>query len=152
MPRMALADETWITLECVMLSKGCRKWKNNRMVMEAILWKLRTGAPWRDIPLDFCSWKTAYNKFNRWSKHGLWKGFFFAYEKKLIQSGRSETEVTLELISMQLELGLVKKEQLDPRVADLLQKYICVPMRMEIQLILKSLGVTSASSKLHQSS
>lgn len=39
--------------------------------MEAILWKLRTGAPWRDIPEELRSWKTAYSRFNRGSKTGL---------------------------------------------------------------------------------
>lgn len=55
--------------------------------METILWKLRTGAPWRNIPEELRSWKTAYNRFNRWSKNGLWKNFFLAYEKKLIRNG-----------------------------------------------------------------
>ncbi|EPF52760.1 hypothetical protein NM2007461_2167 [Neisseria meningitidis 2007461] len=51
-----------------MKAHGCHQWKNDRTVMEAILWKLRTGAPWRDIPIELGSWKTAYNRFNRWSK------------------------------------------------------------------------------------
>ena len=43
--------------------------------MEAILWKLKTGAAWRDIPEDLCPWKTAYNRFNRWAMKGLWDKF-----------------------------------------------------------------------------
>jgi Putative transposase of IS4/5 family (DUF4096) len=152
MARIALTDENWAELQEVMKNKGCHRWKNDRIVMEAIIWKLRTGSQWRDIPTELGPWKTAFNKFNRWSKKGLWKGFFFAYEEKLIQSGLSLTEVTLELISMQVELGVVKKRQLDAPVAALLQKYTCAPMRMEIRLILKSLGVMSVISKLRQSS
>ena len=49
---------------------------NDRDVMEAILLKLRTGAPWRDIPVSLCSWKTAYNRFNRWAAKGVWDDFF----------------------------------------------------------------------------
>jgi transposase len=45
-------------------------------MMEAILWKLRTGAPWRDVPSEFCPSKTAYNRFNHWAAKGLWADFF----------------------------------------------------------------------------
>ena len=45
--------------------------KNSRNIMEAILWKLRTGATWRDIPQEFCPWQTAYNRFNRWASKPL---------------------------------------------------------------------------------
>ena len=43
--------------------------------MEGIIWKPRTGAPWRDIPSELCTWQLAYDKFNCWAKKGLWDGF-----------------------------------------------------------------------------
>ncbi len=46
-------------------------WTQLQEVMEGILWKLRTGAPWRDIPKEFCSWETAYGRFNIWAAKGL---------------------------------------------------------------------------------
>ena len=113
MARIALTDELWEQLEHTMKQHGCYITKNTRTVMEAILWKLRTGAPWRDIPEELVSWKTAYNRFNRWSENGLWENFFLAYEKKLIQNGYSSTEATYAVTNMQVELGLVKIEQLD---------------------------------------
>ena len=85
MARIALTDELWEQLQHTMKQHGFYITKNTRTVMEAILWKLRTGAPWRDIPEELISWKTAYNRFNRWSENGLWQNFFLAYEKKLIQ-------------------------------------------------------------------
>lgn len=93
MARIALTDELWAQLHHTMKAHGCHQWKNDRTVMEAILWKLRTGAPWRDIPIELGSWKTAYNRFNRWSKKGLWQNFFLTYEKKLTKNGYSSTEV-----------------------------------------------------------
>ncbi|SDE19485.1 Putative transposase of IS4/5 family [Psychrobacter pacificensis] len=116
--------------------------------MEAILWKLRTGAPWRDIPEELCSWKTAYSRFNRWSKTGLWENFFLAYEKKLIRNGYSQTEAMFAVTSMQVELGVVQIEQLDEAVAAQLQRYTYPVMPMDIRSILKSLGVTSTTVKL----
>ena len=133
--------------------------------MEAILWKLRTGAPWRDIPTELGSWKTAYNRFNRWSKKGLWQNFFLIYEKKqhdneqaqqatidyekkLTKNGYSSTEVMYGVINMQVELGVVSIEQLDKAVAETRQKYTYVWTRMEIRSILKSLGVTCTTVKL----
>ena len=112
MPRKALNDEVWEQLLSILKRHGCQNRKNNRNVMEAIIWKLRTGSPWRDIPSDFCPWQTAYTRFSRWASKGLWKGFFLKYEEKLIRNGYSSTEAMLGLISMQVELGVATNEQL----------------------------------------
>ena len=44
-----------------MRETGCRATPNNRNIMEAILWKIRTGSTWRDVLGDMCPWETAYN-------------------------------------------------------------------------------------------
>lgn len=140
MAREILTDELWTQLRITLKAKGCREFKNGRKVMEAMLWKLRTGAPWCDIPGELCPWKTAYNRFNRWAEKGLWENFFLAYEAKLIRNGLSPTEVTCALTSIQVELGVVKMWQLaSPEVVQQL-RYTWPPMRMETRSILKSLG------------
>jgi transposase len=108
MTRRVITDAIWQQLQTVMKTKGCHRWNNDREIMEAILWKLRTGAPWRDVPQEFCPWKTAYNRFNRWAAKGLWEDFFLSYEERLIKSGFSSTEVMSALTSMQVELGITK--------------------------------------------
>ena len=70
MARIVLTDELWGQLEPIMKSFGCKSSKNNRNVMEAILWKIRTGAQWREVPVELCPWKTAFNRFNRWAQKG----------------------------------------------------------------------------------
>lgn len=45
----------------------------NRSLVNAILWVLRTGAPWRDLPAYYPKWKTVHTRFLRWSKQGVWK-------------------------------------------------------------------------------
>jgi transposase len=141
MARYFITDEIWSQLEATLRFHGCHRWKNDRNVMEAILWKLRTGAPWRDVPPEFCPWKTAYNRFNRWAAKGLWDAFFLRYEEKLTRNGYSPTEAMFGLISMQVELGVVKEEQLADLAEALPPRYTFAPIRMEIRSILKSLGV-----------
>ena len=57
MPRRILTDFMWEQLQGALQKHGCHQWKNDREIMEAILWKLRTGVPWRDVPTEFCPWK-----------------------------------------------------------------------------------------------
>lgn len=81
-------------------------------------------------------------------KNGFVGEIFLAYEKKLIRNGYSSTEVIYGVTSMQVELGVVKIEQLDEAVAEQLQRYTYPVMPMDIRSILKSLGVTSTTVKL----
>lgn len=74
MTRLFLTDYMWNKLKDLLpLEKGraCRPSRDNRQILEAMIWKLRTGAPWRDIPVEFGSWKTVYTRFFRWSRNGL---------------------------------------------------------------------------------
>ncbi len=41
-------------------------------MINAILWKLRTGAPWRDLPERYGPWKTAHERLRLWTKDGTW--------------------------------------------------------------------------------
>lgn len=53
MARRMLTDEIWSQLQATLESHGCYDTKNSRDVMEGILWKLRVGCPWYDIPEEF---------------------------------------------------------------------------------------------------
>src|SRR5215207_3738613 len=46
--------------------------RDHRTVVEAICWRLRTGAPWRDLPERYGPWQTAYSRFRRWRLAGVW--------------------------------------------------------------------------------
>ncbi|WP_404798758.1 IS5 family transposase [Acinetobacter towneri] len=76
MARTLLTDDIWQQIQDTMRLHGCYCSKNSRNIMEAILWKLRTGATWRDISQELCPWQIAYNRFNRWASKGLWDKFF----------------------------------------------------------------------------
>ena len=147
MARRMITDAIWLQLQSTMESHGCYDTKNSREVMEGILWKLRVGCPWYDIPEEFCPWKTAFNKFNRWAKSGLWSKFFLAYEAKLIRSGYSRTEAMSALTSMRAELEEEPSELSGDLEEDLLQRSTWPVMRMETRSILKSLGVKYTMSQ-----
>lgn len=49
-----------------------RPWRDHRQVVNGVLWRLRTGAPWRDLPERFGSWQTVYERFARWEADGTW--------------------------------------------------------------------------------
>ena len=44
----------------------------HRRVVEGIRWRLRTGAPWRDVPERYGKWQTLYSRFRRWRLMGVW--------------------------------------------------------------------------------
>lgn len=46
--------------------------EDHRKIINGILWKVRTGAPWRDIPERYGSWSTIYSRFRRWRDAGVW--------------------------------------------------------------------------------
>jgi len=71
-----MPDCVWSRLEPVLVLRGVRRIEFLRLRVEGVLWRLRTGAPWRDLPTEFGSWSTVYNFFNRWSQKGLWKFVF----------------------------------------------------------------------------
>lgn len=47
--------------------------KDNRLFVNAVIWIARTGAPWRDLPARFGKWNSVFQRFNRWSKSGVWQ-------------------------------------------------------------------------------
>ena len=73
-PRYALTDPQWDRLRPLLPSPRPtgRPPTDPRQVMDAILWVLHTGAPWRDLPDRFGPWQTAYHRFNRYRKDGTW--------------------------------------------------------------------------------
>ncbi|QEH38932.1 Transposase DDE domain protein [Aquisphaera giovannonii] len=52
--------------------KGGRPWLPHRAMVDGILWILKTGAPWRDLPERYGKWNSVYARFNRWRRDGTW--------------------------------------------------------------------------------
>ena len=62
-----LNDELWSKLREIMLQHRIYDKSNLRMIVEAMLYRMRVGCPWRDLPADFGCWNSIYQQFNRWS-------------------------------------------------------------------------------------
>jgi transposase len=79
MTRTILSDSQWERLRPLLppqKPRTGRPAKDHRPVLEGILWVLRTGAPWRDLPEHpFGPWPTYATRFYRWRKAGIWDGF-----------------------------------------------------------------------------
>jgi transposase len=72
MPRLMLTDDSWKLLSRIMYLTGRIYNKSeHRMTLEGILFRMRTGIPWRDLPEEFGDWNTVFRRFNLWSKKGL---------------------------------------------------------------------------------
>jgi transposase len=74
--RFDLSDEEWALLEPLMPQSRKSARIDDRKIMNAIFYVLRTGMPWRDLPERYGPYTTAYNRFNRWSGRGVWKRIF----------------------------------------------------------------------------
>ena len=48
------------------------RWRDHRQVINGIVFRVRTGVPWRDIPERYGPWKTLYKRFTRWEEDGTW--------------------------------------------------------------------------------
>lgn len=70
-----LSDAQWAQIEGLMPSAsaaGGRPFRDHRRVVEAIVWRYRTGSPWRDLPEEFGPWQTAWKRHRRFSGDGTW--------------------------------------------------------------------------------
>lgn len=77
--RYALRDDQWDRIKDLLPGrKGTvgRTAKNNRLFVEAVLYRYRTGIPWHDLPERFGDFRVVHTRFTRWSHQGVWKRIF----------------------------------------------------------------------------
>ena len=79
--RYELTDAQWVRIESLLLGKPGdpgRSGADNRLFVNAVLWVLRSGAHWRDLPPRYGKWKSVHKRFTRWAKAGVWERVFDA--------------------------------------------------------------------------
>jgi transposase len=88
-----LTDEQWKVLDPVIPKPRTRSdgrgrpWKSPRSVIDGILWVLRTGAPWADLPDRYPSFQTCHRRFQQWVRAGVMTKIMTALALKLTARG-----------------------------------------------------------------
>ena len=85
MDRMVLTDAQWAKMEPHCLGRPGdpgRSGTNNRLFIEGVLWIVRTGSPWRDLPAEFGKWNTVFMRFRDWVKADVFKRLFDAVSEE----------------------------------------------------------------------
>lgn len=77
--RYALRDDQWERIKDLLPGRegtvGVTA-KDNRLFVEAVLYRYRAGIPWRDLPERFGNWSVVHTRFCRWAKSGVWEKVF----------------------------------------------------------------------------
>jgi transposase len=92
-PRTQLTDERWAKIEPLLPKfkrsrKGGRKPVENRRTLEGILWVLRSGARWQDLPDEFPSPSTCWRRLHDWEEQDVWLDIWRAFLSELDEKGQ----------------------------------------------------------------
>jgi transposase len=90
---MDLTNEQWVLVEAILpLDKvradgRGRPWRDRRTVFNGVLWILRTGAPWKDLPSRYGPYQTGHRRFQNWVRSGVIEKVLLALAEHLRQAG-----------------------------------------------------------------
>jgi transposase len=87
--RHALTDEQWARLRVLLPKKrqGPKSKLGDRLFIDAVLFRAKTGVPWRDLPERFGPWKSIYNRFANWADRGMWELLFKELQLEIDEVG-----------------------------------------------------------------
>lgn len=98
MRRGELSDEQWKRLEPLLPAQKPQTGRPNlghRQIINGILWVLRTGAPWRDMPERYGSWSTVASRFYRWREAGIWEQIWAQLQSEADEQDKIDWEIHL---------------------------------------------------------
>jgi transposase len=96
--RGGLTDDAWERIAPLLPENGRRgkQRRDHRTVIDGILWKLRTGAPWRDLPERYGPYQTCHDRFVRWRRDGTWDRLLAHAQTKSDAVGDLAWEVSVD--------------------------------------------------------
>jgi transposase len=97
--RGEITDRAWEQIGPLLPQDGGKRggrWRDHRTIVNGILWKLRTGSPWRDLPERYGPWQTCFDRFNRWRRDGTWDRLLAHAQTKSDAVGEVEWEVSVD--------------------------------------------------------
>ena len=92
--RYELNEAQWVRIESMLPGKASdpgRTGGDNRLFVNGVLWVLRSGAHWHDLPERYGKWKTLHKRFTRWARAGVWARVFH-----LIARGRDNAYLMID--------------------------------------------------------
>jgi transposase len=119
---MDLTDEQWEAIRSSIpeperegtTARGGRPWRDPRDVLNAILWVLRTGAPWADLPRRYPPYQTCHDRFQKWEREGVFDGILAALASDLRERGKIDlTEAFIDGTHAGAKRGVLKLASLD---------------------------------------
>lgn len=96
--RHSLNDREWDLIKGLLPapSRWGRRERDRRQIFNALLWILRTGAPWRDLPRErYGPWQTVYNRFNKWRAEGVFERIHAKLLQALDEAGQIDWKLWL---------------------------------------------------------
>lgn len=87
MHRHELTDTQWQKIAPLIRRHGRGSKLGDRSFVNAVIFMLKTGTPWRDLPDRYGRWKTVYNRFASWSKAGHFERIFKALQLRVDRTG-----------------------------------------------------------------
>lgn len=93
--RHELSNREWVALRPLLpLAKSRRGLpKDSRQLLNGMLWILRTGAPWRDLPERYGPWQTVWHRFNKWREEGVLEAIREGLLEVLNDAGKLDWEL-----------------------------------------------------------
>ncbi len=96
MARYELTDEQWALLKGLFPKQGRGgRWLDHRTMLNGMLWILRSGAPWRDLPERYGKWQSVNHRFNRWRRDGTFARVLKALQIRLDRQGKIDWDLWL---------------------------------------------------------
>jgi transposase len=105
--RGELTDGAWAQIEPLLpaVDGRGRRWRDHRQVINGILWRLRTGSPWRDVPERYGPWQTCHERWKRWDEDGTWAALVEHMQVKDDSMG------TLDLETVSVDSSIARAHQ-----------------------------------------
>lgn len=107
-----LTDEQWKILEPLIpaISPNAAFYLHERRaIVDAILYVLRSGCPWRSLPHDFPAWQTVHHYFRKWRQQGVWDRVLTALRMQVrIKQGREAQPSAAVIDSQSIKTSAVR--------------------------------------------
>lgn len=117
MKRHEISEEQWNKIKDILpperKPQGGRPAKDNRVMLNGIIYWLNTGIPWRDLPERFGPWQSVYGRFRTWTLQGVWE---LVFATLIEQDIVDETTLMLDSTTIKVhQHGSAKKGRMKPQ-------------------------------------